>query len=129
MSGARAHTVDAARPVLIVDDNAEVREALGFLLSMEGYESVEASNGAAALALLKRGTEPCMILLDYHMPVMDGLAFRREQVSDRALADIPVVLYSGAFDVKDQARALHVEHVFQKPLDLASLVDVVRRYC
>jgi CheY-like chemotaxis protein len=82
-----------ARPlqVLIVDDDRDIRETLGEMLSDEGF-SVEASwNGETALARLREGFCPDVILLDIMMPAMDGLTFRALQRQEPALADIPVV--------------------------------------
>ncbi len=118
------------RRVMVVDDNEDIRMALEELLESEGYAVACAENGADALAQLRDGAvRPCIILLDYHMPVMDGLAFRREQRDDRELGDIPVIMYSGAADIRRQAHALDVLHVFQKPLNLNALVEQVQHYC
>lgn len=124
MSGSGTHVV------MVVDDNEDIRVALQELLASEGYESAAAGNGEEALALLRQEQlTPCMILLDHNMPVMDGPTFRKFQQADPALADIPVILYSGGEDLRRRAHALDVLHVFQEPLDLNALVDLVRRYC
>lgn len=124
MIGAPKHTV------LVVDDNEDIRMALQELLESEGYATAAAENGDAALRWLHEDhPRPCMILLDYNMPVMDGPTFRKQQQADPSLADVPVILYSGADDIRRRAHALDVMHVFQKPLNLNSLVDLVRRYC
>lgn len=120
-----------AKPlVMVVDDNEDIRMALQEILESEGYRTAAAENGEVALAMLtEEHLKPSMILLDYNMPVMDGPTFRRRQQANPALADIPVILYSGAEDIRRRAHALDVMHVFQKPLNLNALVELVRRYC
>src|SRR2546427_6368423 len=82
-----------AAPVLVIEDNTEVRQALVALLEAEGYGVVEAGDGVSALRLLRAGeVRPCLIVLDLMMPRMSGWDFRMEQNSDRRLAAIPVVV-------------------------------------
>src|SRR5439155_12214990 len=84
-----------AAPVLVVEDNGEVRQALVALLEAEGYHVAEAVDGVSALRLLRTGAvQPCLIVLDLMMPRMSGWDFRMEQSSDLRLADIPVVVVS-----------------------------------
>lgn len=80
-----------AADVLIVDDNADLREFFVALLTLEGYLVAAAANGADALTYLRRFGPVAVVLLDLSMPVMDGWTFCREQQSDHRLADIPVV--------------------------------------
>jgi CheY-like chemotaxis protein len=118
------------KPVLIVEDNEDVQLALATFLESKGYATACADNGAEALALLRAdAVDPCMILLDLNMPVMDGRQFRQVQRQDPRFADLPVVVYSGTADVKQTARTLDVPHYFQKPLNLDALVALVQRYC
>src|SRR5207249_4370223 len=78
-----------AAPVLVIEDNTEVRQALVALLEAEGYGVVEAVDGVSALRLLRAGeVRPCLIVLDLMMPRMSGWDFRMEQSSDRRLAAI-----------------------------------------
>src|SRR5438105_13535935 len=80
-----------AAPVLVVDDNTEVRQALVALLEAEGYHVAEAVDGVSALRLLRTGAvRPCLIVLDLMMPRMSAWDFRTDQSSDRSLPDIPV---------------------------------------
>lgn len=119
-----------SKAILIVDDNEDIRDALGAYLQLEGFETFTAHDGAAAMHLLQRGeVHPCLILLDYNMPVLDGVGFRRLQMADPGLSEIPVVLYSGAHDIRAKARELDVPHVFQKPLDLHAVVALAHRHC
>lgn len=79
--------------VLLVDDSADILDALGFFLEVSGFEVSSAANGHEALERLK-GLEklPNAIVLDMMMPEMDGFAFRREQLKDPRLKDIPLIV-------------------------------------
>jgi len=116
-----------ARPVLIVEDDADLREMMAQLLALEGFGATTAANGLEALEYLERGAKPDVILLDLMMPVMDGWEFRRQQQSDPALAGVPVIILSAL----DQRRAAEVNAaaVLKKPLDFDRLLELVRQYC
>ncbi len=116
MSGARG------RRVLVVDDEPQVRSTIRDALSLEGYEVVEASNGAEALALLPT-VLPEVIVLDLWMPVMDGWAFRRAQSVSHA--HIPVIVIS-ALDLSSPRLAeLAADALIGKPFDLDVLYKAV----
>jgi CheY-like chemotaxis protein len=104
--------------VLVVDDDADVREMLRIALEGEGYRVAAAENGRAALNHLRSHADTCIILLDLLLPIMDGLHFRAVQLRDRSLAWIPVVVMSGGLDCDRQARELGARHLVRKPLDL-----------
>src|SRR5215203_3497351 len=82
--------------ILVVEDNDDVREMMSITLQLEGHKVVTAANGRQALEVLQRGTDPCMILLDLMMPVMNGWQFQEEVAKDPKLRDIPVVIVSAA---------------------------------
>ena len=118
------------QPILIVDDNEDIRVSLAMVLEQYGYTTAAADNGAVALAMLQSDhLTPCLILLDLNMPVMSGVEFRHRQERDPALADIPVVIYSGTDDVRTVAKSLNIPHYFQKPLNLDALLGLVRQHC
>ncbi len=120
--------VDDHCPVLIVEDDADLREMMAQLLSLEGFKARSASNGRDALDYMhESGDRPDVILLDLMMPVMDGWEFRRYQQQDPELAGIPVVVLSAL----DPSRAgdLHPDAFLKKPLDFDRLLDIVRRHC
>src|SRR5438128_8871587 len=81
-------------PVLIVEDDADLRDMMAQLLTIEGFSATTVANGREALDYLTRGDRPDVILLDLMMPVMDGWEFRRTQLADPALADVPVIVLS-----------------------------------
>ena len=114
-------------PVLIVEDDIELRDMMAELLTLEGFVATAVANGREALEYLGRGNRPDIILLDLMMPVMDGWEFRRKQQSDPALATVPVVVLSAL----DHRRAADVDAVafLKKPLDFDRLLELVRQYC
>ena len=116
--------------VLVVEDDADTREATMALLEHNGYHGVSVCNGREALDLLRQGFRPCVILLDLAMPEMDGFAFRRAQMSDPGLAAIPVfVVSSGAYVKEAEARRVGMETFFHKPMDIEAFMGAVRRHC
>lgn len=124
---ARRPTSAGRCPVLIVEDDADLRDMMAQLLALEGFPTSAVSNGREALAYLRSHENPNLILLDLMMPVMDGWEFRREQQLDADLADVPVIVLSAL----DEARALDVTATafLKKPLDYDRLLELVRRYC
>ena len=119
----------AAHRILVVDDDVEIREALLDVLQDNGYEAAGAVNGRDALQKLKQGEHPCLILLDLMMPVMDGRAFREEQLRTPALAEIPVVVVSAYRDVEARSAGLEAKAHLTKPLQIEDLLRVARQYC
>jgi CheY-like chemotaxis protein len=83
------------KTILIVDDEFSIVETLGEILSWEGYGVATAANGQAALDQV-RAVRPALVLLDYMMPVKDGLQVLRELRADPALADLTVVMMTAA---------------------------------
>ncbi len=113
--------------VLVVDDDTAVRRTITRGLVVDGFEAFEADNGQAALAYLRSGGAANVIVLDLHMPLMDGWTFRQEQRGDPALARIPVIILSDQ-DVP-RASEMEVASVFHKPTPLSALIGCVRRIC
>ena len=113
--------------ILIVEDDFDTREMLGRFLELEGYAVESASNGRQALERLEEGARACLILLDLMMPVMDGWQFRREQVQNEALADIPVIVVSAAG--RDRIQQIQADAYLSKPVDLDELLLRIRQFC
>jgi CheY-like chemotaxis protein len=114
-------------PVLIVEDDADLRDMMAQLLSIEGFDAATVANGREALQYLQQGDRPDVILLDLMMPVMDGWEFRRQQQADPELAEVPVIVLS-ALD-PNRARDLEADAFLKKPLDFDRLLQLVRQYC
>ncbi|MFW6195269.1 MAG: response regulator [Chloroflexota bacterium] len=112
--------------VLVVDDQADVRLALRFLLEDEGYIPVEASEGQAGLETAVR-LQPALILLDVNMPGMDGLKTLSCLKSDARTALIPVFLMSGDSGNLICASELGAADAITKPWEERSLIRQVQR--
>jgi CheY-like chemotaxis protein len=116
--------------LLIVEDDCDTREAFIALACSVGLDAIEADDGREALALLRGGLRPCLIVLDMAMPVMDGFAFRRQQLADPALADLPVVVMSGGgWAVQVDARKLGLSVFLRKPVDPDQLLRAFDDHC
>lgn len=115
--------------ILVVDDDAEIRETMVELLRERGYEALGARDGIEALDTLRTRSHWCLIFLDLMMPNMDGFAMRKEQLADPALSAIPVVVVSATTDVPEAARSLDAVDYFVKPARLSEVVKVVERHC
>ena len=106
----------------------ELRGPLTALMELKGYRVGWARNGHKALDYLRRGNRPDLILLDLHLPYMDGWQFRGEQQRDPALALIPVVVVSGAKDVARSAADLGAVACLEKPVGFDELLEMVRQH-
>jgi two-component system, chemotaxis family, chemotaxis protein CheY len=115
-------------PILIVEDDADVRETLVEVLEDEGYRVTTAVDGLDALAYLRRTPElPRLILLDIMMPRMDGIAFRAEQVKEAGLANIPVAVVSADDQASSKASTLRANGFLRKPVKLGDLLALVQK--
>ena len=117
------------RPVLVVEDDDDVRDAVSASLRDEGYEVAEAENGRLALEWLKSNADPCLVLLDLWMPVMSGIELHEVMAQDPRLSGVPLVVVSAAGDAKDRAQQMGALGYLRKPLDLHDLLATVERYC
>lgn len=111
--------------ILLVEDDADIRVDLAEILASEGHEVRSAGHGEEALSVLRAGFAPDIILLDLMMPVMDGWQFRAEQLADPALRAIPVLLLSGASNVREAVTDLKAAGYVSKPIRLEVLMKSV----
>jgi signal transduction histidine kinase len=117
----------AAGRVLLIDDEAGVRNATALFLRISGHEVVEAGSPAEALAALESGLEPDIVISDYHLGAsLDGLQLVA-QIRERLGAMLPAAILTG--DTKGFARqssGLDYCHIFHKPVDAQQLGDYVQ---
>jgi CheY-like chemotaxis protein len=124
--------VGASRPtgtglVLVVDDDAGIRETVRDIVELEGYRAVLAADGGEALARAAE-SDPCVILLDMRMPEVDGWEFARRYRAEMA-KPAPIVVMTAARDAAQWAREVGADGVLAKPFDLRDLLALLDRFC
>lgn len=107
--------------VLVVEDDAAIRSVLVSLLEDEGYQSVEAEDGAEALDRA-RSASPDLIILDLLMPVMNGWAFLEASRTLPGCATVPILVTSASHEVPVDER---IRAFLKKPFDLDLLAQTV----
>jgi DNA-binding response OmpR family regulator len=113
-----------AKKILIVEDDENIRELLRLYLEHEGYEIVEAENGAEGLKQYKK-ENPDMLLLDVMMPVMDGWQVCKEIRKD---SKVPIIMITAKSETLDKVTGLEMgaDDYIAKPLEMREVVARVR---
>jgi two-component system, OmpR family, response regulator CpxR len=112
--------------ILLVEDEHDIRVSVRGILEDEGYEVLSAAHGKEALEVLRRvQPPPRLILLDLHMPVMDGWEFMALLQASTPLAALPVVCQTAV----DRTPPDHITAFMRKPIDADALLAMVRHYC
>jgi CheY-like chemotaxis protein len=115
--------------VLIIDDEQPVRELFQRTLQFAGFDVAVASSGDEGLNRLRSDASICLILLDLNMAEMDGHQVRNAQRADPHLADIPMIVVSGAPLSGIVHDELLAADYLLKPVGHDHLISVVGRYC
>ncbi len=124
--------MSAAKRVLIVDDEAPIREMIAVALEMAGYECLEADNARDAHELVVN-SPPDLVLLDWMMPGMTGIEFARRLRKDALTAEIPIIMLTAKGEEDSKVKGLEsgVDDYITKPFSprelVARLKTVLRR--
>ena len=112
------------KKILIVEDEANIRELLRLYLEREGYTVLEAENGVEGIKNWK-SDKPDMLLLDVMMPVMDGWEVCREI---RAESDVPIIMLTAKGETADRVSGLEMgaDDYIVKPLEMPEVIARVR---
>lgn len=116
------------KPVLIVEDDRDIREPMRELLQEEGYTVECAATGNEALKMLQSSLAPGIILCDLMMPNMNGIEFIGALREKKLQSVEKVVILSAANHAKTTADELGVGFL-RKPIDLDDLLKMVHEYC
>jgi two-component system chemotaxis sensor kinase CheA len=114
------------KSILVIDDEFSIVESLAEILSWEGYSVTTARNGKEGLQVLERGNFD-LVLLDFMMPVMDGLQVLEKLRAMPAHAQLPVVLMTAA-PMSTLSNPLW-SALLRKPFSLDQLQQVLSRFC
>ena len=112
------------KKILIVEDEANIRELLRLYLEREGYTVIEAENGVEGIKQWK-SEKPDMLLLDVMMPVMDGWTVCKEI---RAESDVPIIMLTAKGETADRVSGLEMgaDDYIVKPLEMPEVIARVR---
>jgi len=113
--------------VLVIDDDAVVRDLLRRYLTRNGYNAVLAESGEEGIRLAGE-MSPDAITLDVLMPQMDGWAVLKALKDDPAVADIPIIMLT-IIDDKNLGFSLGAADYLAKPVDQAKLIQILERHC
>lgn len=119
----------SSKRILVVEDDAIIRDLMHQVLRFEGYEVDLAENGRVALNFLEalNHPRPCVIILDLMMPVMNGWELLEALRSKSEIAQIPVIVVT-AFDEK-MHQFTGATEVFRKPVNMEQLLNSIDRLC
>jgi len=119
------------RNILVVEDNDMNMQLVEFLLEEGGYHIVKATSGEEALAITRDGAgRPDLILMDIHLPGMDGLSVVRAIKSDDRTARIPILALTAHAMRGDKDRFLEAgcDGYISKPIDVKTFIASIERY-
>jgi two-component system, chemotaxis family, chemotaxis protein CheY len=112
-------------PILVIEDNADLRESISEILALNGFLASGVENGKAALDMLEESqTPPALILLDLTMPVMDGVTFLEHFKQTPRFRKIPVLLMTA----QEAPPASDVAALLPKPFTPRSLLSLVKQF-
>jgi len=113
---------DTEKKLLVIEDDPDLGDVLCRVLSLSGYRASRATDGLIALEMLRSEELPDVILLDMMLPRMNGWEFRRAQLEDERLKDIPVIVLSA---VAETVEPIEAARRLRKPIDLNTLFSTI----
>jgi CheY-like chemotaxis protein len=114
-------------PIIVADDDRDVRLMLRTLLELDGHEVIEARDGDEAWQLILQN-EPWVVVADIQMPGLDGLQLCRKIRASKLSTDPKVIVYTAGMATPEDARNAGCDEYFLKTDPLPKLRDKVRQF-
>ena len=116
-----------ATSILIVEDEPEIRELLGFSISRAGYDIIEAESAEVALQRLDRGT-PELVIIDWMLPGMSGVDLAKHLRRDELTAQLPIIMLTARGEESDKLKSFEsgVDDYVTKPFSPRELIARVK---
>jgi two-component system, chemotaxis family, chemotaxis protein CheY len=111
-------------PILVVEDDLQLRQAIELVLQDEGFSVATAADGEEGVARA-RAERPALVLLDWGLPILNGAAVAA--AINETYGDVPIVLITADGRSVEKARQVGAREYLNKPFELDDLVDAVRR--
>jgi CheY-like chemotaxis protein len=121
---------DSVARVLVVEDNDMNMQLVEYLLEEGGYQIVKAASGEEALSIARGGDTVDLILMDIHLPGIDGLSVVREMKADARTSTIPILALTAHAMRGDKDRFLEAgcDGYISKPIDVKTFLSSIRQY-
>ncbi len=113
--------------ILVVDDDVPILALMRNLLKEFGFQAITAASGAQAIDAARQ-QRPALVLLDRNMPGMSGDEVIRTLRGEPGCGKLPILILSGERLTRSDLQELGADDAVQKPFDVTTLIDQIRRY-
>lgn len=114
------------KKILVIDDDPSVLDTYKKLLTRCGYETMTAGNASEVLGDLEKFQGAELIIMDYKMPLIDGLSLLAELKKKGFLSKVILISAYLTDDIERRAKFLGVERIFRKPVDISKLKESIK---
>lgn len=113
--------------ILIVDDDISIVESLKYLLEDSGYQ-VDTNEDGKFIYKRFNGNKPDLILLDYWLPGENGGDITKKLKTESDTKNIPVIIISASYNIKDLVHEAGADDFLQKPYDIDDVLNTIKKH-